>query len=137
MSLFILDTDTLTLLREQHPTVSQRRAACVAPDVAAVSVEEQLTGWLSLLRRRLPRDRLAWVYEQMADAAAFLSGFPILPFPETAILRYEQLIALRLNVGRMDLRIGAIALEAGGIAVTRNRRDFARIPGLPIVDWTV
>jgi tRNA(fMet)-specific endonuclease VapC len=47
------------------------------------------------------------------------------------------LLALRLNVGRNDLRIASVALDLGATVVTMNRRDFGRVPGLPIVDWSV
>ncbi len=63
--------------------------------------------------------------------------FVVLSFPETAILRFEQLRSLRLNVGLMDLRIAAIALENSLTIVTRNQRDFGRVPGLAIVDWSI
>jgi predicted nucleic acid-binding protein len=36
-----------------------------------------------------------------------------------------------------DVRIGAIALEHGLTIVTRNVRDFSRIPALATVDWSV
>lgn len=57
------------------------------------------------------------------------------PNTERAIAHYEQLDAMRLNVGKMDLKIAAIALEHGCIVVTRNERDFRRVPGLVVENW--
>ena len=37
----------------------------------------------------------------------------------------------------MDLRIAAITLENSGVLVTRNLRDFQRIPNLVVEDWAV
>ncbi len=43
---------------------------------------------------------------------------------------------MKLNVGRNDLRLAALALELGAIVVTDNIRDFVRVPGLSWIDWT-
>lgn len=51
--------------------------------------------------------------------------------------QFDQLVSAKLNVKHSDLRIAAIALQLGATVVTRNRRDFARVPGLMIEDWSV
>ena len=56
---------------------------------------------------------------------------------DTDILRqYEDLKKQKLNVAKIDLRIAAIVLHSDGILITRNQRDFVRIPGLRIEDWS-
>jgi tRNA(fMet)-specific endonuclease VapC len=66
-----------------------------------------------------------------------LAKWRILPYTEPAIAQVAQLKALHLNVRLMDLRIAAIALANGAVVVTRNRRDFGRVPGLTVEDWSV
>jgi tRNA(fMet)-specific endonuclease VapC len=61
----------------------------------------------------------------------------MLSVPVTAIARFDLLRSLRLNIGRMDSRLAALALDAKLIVVTRNTRDFGRVPGLQTEDWTV
>ena len=139
VSRYVLDTDTITLYRQSHPAVSRRVASCPPDDLAVtvISAEEQLTGWYAMLRQVVRRDELAIAYQGLADTTSFLGRFTILPFPVPAIVQYEGLKAMRLNVGPMDLRIAAIALEAGCTVVTRNTRDFGRIPGLVVEDWSL
>ena len=66
----------------------------------------------------------------MTKTMRVLSDFHILTFSEAAIARYLSLLTLKLNVGRTDLKIAAIALEENATVITRNLRDFGRVPGL-------
>ena len=47
MSLYVLDTDTLSLFEREHPTVVARVAKHAPSEIAisVVTVEEQLSGW--------------------------------------------------------------------------------------------
>ena len=140
MSLFVLDTDTLTLFQHRHAQVCQQVAGHPSTDVVitVITIQEQLDGWRNALNRARTRQTIAEAYDFLGTMLlpAYLH-FRVLLFPEPAILRFESLVALRLNVGRMDLRIGAIALENNAKVVTRNQRDFSRIPGLVLEDWSV
>ncbi len=133
---YILDTDILSLLEQGHPKVRQPFQARPPSDlgITVITVEEQLSGRQAALRTARRPDELAQAYERLADTVHVLARFTILPFPTAAIARYEQLLRLRLNVRRMDLRIAAIVLEHGGTLVTRNTRDFSRVPGLVLED---
>jgi len=73
MTGYLLDTDTLTLYQRGHPAVSARIAARPAAEVsvAVISVEEQLTGWYTRLRKARKPPELAAVYERFTMAIRF------------------------------------------------------------------
>jgi tRNA(fMet)-specific endonuclease VapC len=139
MTLYILDADSLTLAQFGHPELT-RRLDLEEPTrlaVTVISVEEQLSGWYTMLRRANRPDKLARVYQRLAETVTNLAQWTILPFTEAAIDRTSRLRSLKLNVGKMDLAIAAIVLEHNGVLVTRNARDFGRVPALAIEDWSV
>jgi tRNA(fMet)-specific endonuclease VapC len=138
MSLYVLDTDMLSLYQRGHPRLVTRVDAHPAHEVAitVITVEEQMAGWYSQLRRVRRADELPRVYQRLADTIPLLARWPILSLSATAITAYESLRRMNLNVRKMDLRIAAIVLEHCGVLVTRNFRDFRRIPNLPLEDWT-
>jgi tRNA(fMet)-specific endonuclease VapC len=134
MSLFVLDTDTLVLFQEGHDAVCRRVLSHPMEELAisVITVEEQLSGWYTLLRRAKSAELLAHAYQRLADAVEVLSRFRILSFTVPAINRFEQLKRQKLGVKYMDLRIAAITLEHTGTLVSRNARDFEVVPQLAI-----
>ena len=73
----------------------------------------------------------------MIDSLLFLARLPILPLTLPAIARFQHLMGLKLNVGRMDLRIAAIVLENQGVLITRNVRDFEDTRVALINPWDI
>ncbi len=139
MPLHALDTDTLTHFRANHPKVVARVAATPPQDIAStvISLEEQLSGWYALTKVAKTPAQLEHAYRKLAEVVEFFQDMPLLPFTVTAITRYQGLVKLNLNVRKNDLRIAAIALEHTAKVVTANVRDFSRVPGLSVEDWTV
>lgn len=138
MSVFVLDTDILSLHQRGNATIRSRVAAEAPQDIAItiLTVEEQLSGWYTFLRNAKQIDKLALAYQSLSENVRSLRGFEILNFDEMSINRYESLRKLKLNVRKMDLRIAAVVLEKGATLVTRNARDFKQVPGLNFVDWS-
>jgi tRNA(fMet)-specific endonuclease VapC len=136
---YILDTDSLTLYQEGHSQVCRQVAAHSSEELAIsiISVEEQLSGWFTMIRRTTDHQRQARLYQRFTENTVFLARLNILSFSLSAMDRFDALRASRLNIGSMDLRIAAIALDSGCCLVTRNRRDFQRTPDLLIEDWSV
>ena len=136
MSLFVLDTDILTLYDRGDATVIRRIDARSPTELAIsiMSVDEQLTGWYTLTRQSRRPEQIARAYACLGDTVVRLARWRILPYTEACIARVAELKSQRLNVGHMDLRIAAIALENGAVVVTRNGCDFGRIPGLRVED---
>jgi tRNA(fMet)-specific endonuclease VapC len=40
-----------------------------------------------------------------------------------------------VRIATMDLKIACIALEHDALLLTRNTKDFSRVPGLRFADW--
>lgn len=133
-----LDTDIFTLLNGHHPEVTRRvnaqpLGACA---ITVITVEEQLSGWYTYLRRATRPDQIELAYRSLGESVLNLARLPIAPYTQHAIARYDVLRRMKLNVRANALRIAAIAHELGATVVTRNLRDFARIPNLLVEDWS-
>jgi tRNA(fMet)-specific endonuclease VapC len=66
----------------------------------------------------------------------FFNKWMIVPFQASAVQVFRELRSAKVRVPTTDLRIAAISLDRGALLLSRNARDFERVPGLNIEDWT-
>lgn len=138
MSLHVLDTDCLTLLLHGNAAICRHAAAHDPAELALtiVTVEETLTGWYAQIRKAGKDDQLIRAYAALQQAVEFCARVRILPVDQSAVQRFHDLAAKKLRLGTNDLRIASVALVHGAVLVTRNLRDFKRVAGLQIKDWS-
>ncbi len=141
MTLWILDSDCLSLFqRGSHPYLEQRIQQVDPKHLAVtiVTMEEQLSGRLNLISRSYSKgDPLIYAYAQLRRTLEDFNRLNIVDFDHPALTQYLDLRQQRIRIGAHDLKIGAIALNRNAVLVTRNHRDFEQIPGLQWEDWTI
>jgi tRNA(fMet)-specific endonuclease VapC len=105
--------------------------------ITLVTFEEQMYGRLNRIRRATSGDEIISAYASLRKTLNYLTDFELLDFDRDAENYYREFLRPKIRVGTQDLRIAAIALSKSGILLTRNRRDFERIPGLRFEHWSV
>ena len=134
--MLFLDTHVVIgLLRGRKPAVRERynaaRSAGAAMALSAVALFELRSG-VALSERPTESERALSVF--LSDAIA------IAPFDEAAA-KEAGLIRAALRrageqIGPYDMLIAAQVRAANATLVTANTREFARVPGLRLVDWS-
>lgn len=138
MNRYLVDTDILSLFLQRHVQVVASVERHKADDVSTsiITMQEIWDGWVAALAKSKTPDRLGRVYQRFTDTLNDLKQWRIETFSTPAIVRFEALKKMKLNVASKDLKIASIALESGATVVTRNLRDFQRVPGLACEDWS-
>jgi tRNA(fMet)-specific endonuclease VapC len=102
-----------------------------------VTIQESLKGRLAALARHVSGPRQVQAYANLVSSVVLIQQFPIVPFDAVCEQRFQQLRASLPRLGTQDLKIAAVALIHNLILLTRNRRDFGRVPGLTLDDWSL
>jgi tRNA(fMet)-specific endonuclease VapC len=133
---YLLDTDHLTLYQYGHALVT-RRAKLHSGEVgiSVVTIEETLRGRLAALAQARDGPSRIHHYAFLEQALLDFAQFPNVPYDQAAEDEFQRFRSIR--IGTRDRKIAAIARANRLIVVTRNRGDFARVPGLTIEDWSV
>jgi tRNA(fMet)-specific endonuclease VapC len=140
---YLLDTDHITLLQRETGDAFRRlraRLAQIPPTALAfpiISLHEQVLGCHTYIQHARTPAALVRGYAMLATVQRTFARATVVPFDEAAAALYATLLAQRVRVRTMDLRLAAIALAQGLIVVTRNTRDFRQVPGLHSEDWTL
>jgi len=136
---FLFDTDHLTLLERGHPTILQHLAAHPPGSVglSAVSIEEALRGRLGFLSRPLTGAARVRAYALLLGTVNLVNQLPVVPFDDPCETQFQHLRAQTPRIGTQDLKIAAVALANRLTLLTRNQRDFGRIPGITLADWSL
>lgn len=135
---YILDTDHVSLLQRGQQSVidSLSRVDIAYRAVTIITVAEQVQGRLAVIRRARTESQAARAFASLQSTIAFYQSIRVLPYNEEAQSTFTQFRQQKIRVGTQDLRIAAIALSYRATLVTRNRKDFAQIPGLRFTDWS-
>lgn len=130
---FMLDTDICIYIIKRKPTSVLKRLESLQPGqlaMSAITFAELMNG----------AKKSRYVEANLEKLNALGELIDILPFDKQAAVFYGD-VRSRLEkrgdtIGGNDLLIAAHALSLGWTLVTNNEREFSRVEGLKIVNWT-
>jgi tRNA(fMet)-specific endonuclease VapC len=140
LSLYVLDTDHVSLILSNHPQVTAN-AAQHQIAISIITVQEIFNGWMGRINDPSQLNNLPALYSKLSLTIKYLQTVEILDFTVETDECLKNLLRanppLRKNRLQKDMRIAAIALSLNLPIATRNRRDFELVPNLQIIDWTI
>lgn len=142
MTCYVLDTDHLSLYERRHPQVCERiiQARQNSSDtltITVVSVEEQYAGRLAQIRKASTSEALVVAYQRLQQTYDLFSDLSVLEYNLIADQTFREFRSAGIRIGTQDLRIATIVLAHDGILLTRNLRDFEKVPDLRTQDWSI
>jgi len=126
----------IALLNDRQPQVRARfdmaRAAGTPLALSIIVFHELMYGAAASERRKANEDKIAIF---ITSARLILLPFEAEDAREAAEIRAD-LKRAGAPIGPYDVLIAAQARRAGTTLVTANTREFERVPGLTVVDWS-
>jgi tRNA(fMet)-specific endonuclease VapC len=130
---YLLDTDILSLYARAHDAVSESLTQQTL-DSLAVSSLTLMEIEFGFAKNPASRRKFGTrIFDLIAEIT-------VMPFAEvearsTAIIRAE-LERTGQTIGKYDVLIAGTALAHGLVMVTANTREFSRVTGLRVEDWS-
>jgi tRNA(fMet)-specific endonuclease VapC len=136
--MILLDTDSFTLHQYgQERFVERYRTASEDPALTIITQIEALRGRYDAVLKAEDGARLLAAQQGLIRTMNHLTSFAVVPFDEAVTAEFDRLRQIKglKKIGRPDLLIAAIALANRATLVTRNLKDFRKVPGLQIENW--
>ena len=138
--MLLLDTDHFTVYANSHHTGSQELRARIhsanqPAQLPIVTVEEQLRGWLARIHGSRDGAQRLDAYDRLWNLLIVLRRWRISRWDEAAEKQFASFRKQKVRVPTQDLKIASLAVAHDALLLTRNVKDFARVPGLRFESW--
>jgi tRNA(fMet)-specific endonuclease VapC len=129
---YLLDTNMVIYTMKKRPQQVKRRFQQHQGrmGISAVTLGELVFG----------AEHSRYLEQNLADIEAMAARLEVLPFDSKAAYHFGQIRAALYRTGKpigaYDMMIAGQARAMGLILVTNNVREFKRVPGLLLEDWS-
>ena len=131
--MYVLDTDICIYLIKKKPITVLRTLQTKQPDEVVISA-------VTYAELQFGVENSQQIESNQRALNRFITPLEILAFDVDASRAYGRIRAdlhrAGTLIGSLDMMIGAHAFALGAILVTNNVREFQRIRGLTIENWT-
>lgn len=133
MSIYMLDTDIASYIMKRSNEAVLRKLATIPVSAVCLSAiaESELRFGVEISPRRR---------KDLEALETLLRFLPVVDYPAAAAVEYGRirgdLQRRGLPIGGNDMLIAAHALCLGLTLVTNNTREFGRVAGLKLENWT-
>lgn len=134
------DTDVLTeILLGNAAFVKRASAIPIAEQCLPVIVlEEIMRGRLNIIRQAEAGRgaiSLSGAYEFFEETFKDFRRIHVLSYTSQAESLYQEWRGQGIRIATHDLRIAALCVAHSATLISRNRRDFEKVPGLSVEFW--
>ena len=132
----MLDTNVLvTVFNERNPLLAARVDHEIAAGTRILISTVVLFELRFGIAKSNRRDRSSAILARFLEAPVEIAPFEPNDAAHAAEIR-AHLERAGTPIGPYDVLIAGQARSRGAMLVTGNRREFGRVPGLPVVDWS-
>ena len=138
--MILLDNDHFTVMAHenysQHRDLAARlRGQTDEVCLPVIAAEESLRGWLAQSHRAKRESQRIAAYDHLIELIGVLQKLRIIRWDEVAARELARLRGLRVKAPPHDLMIASLAITHDALLLTRNAKDFSRVPGLRFESW--